>query len=315
MAERSRFSVRPERPYSLKRTLGRFQRFPEVVDRVEDGSYRRLVQVGRRLLLISVRQQGPPSRALLEVSLRGKDATGRDARQEAMRLVERSLGAHAGLPAFYRAHRNDRLLGPVIRSARGLSVSGHPGLWEALVTAVFAQQVNLALAYRIRRDLALRYGRRARFGNETYIAFPRPERVARETLARLRSLGLSQAKAGTVLGLANAFRRGELVESELEPLTDEELIERLTAFKGVGRWTAETALMRGFARSDAFPGGDLGVVKYIAQGLLGRDGATEGEMRAFAERWRPHRALALTYAYAELTRLRENRVGTTGTEG
>ncbi len=96
------------------------------------------------------------------------------------------------------------------------------------------------------------------------------------------------------------------MEAELEQLPDEELIERLTALKGIGRWTAEITLMRGFARPDAFPGGDLGVVKYLAQGLLGRkEVATEQEMRAFAERWRPHRALALTYAYAALARRRE----------
>ncbi len=306
MAEQSRFSLRPARPYSLERTLARFQRFPEVVDVVEDGTYRRLLPVGRRLLLVSVRQVGPPSRALLEIRLRGKDAAARDARNAATRLAERALGARAAIPAFYRARRNDPLLGPVIRSARGLSVSGYPDPWEALVTAVLSQQVNLALAYRIRRDLALRFGRRARFGSETYIAFPRPARVAHETPARLRRFGLSRAKAETLLRLARAFSRGKLVEAELEQLPDEELIERLTALKGIGRWTAEITLMRGFARPDAFPGGDLGVVKYLAQGLLGRkEVATEQEMRAFAERWRPHRALALTYAYAALARLRE----------
>jgi 3-methyladenine DNA glycosylase/8-oxoguanine DNA glycosylase len=65
--------------------------------------------------------------------------------------------------------------------------------------------------------------------------------------------------------------------------------------------------MRGLARSDAFPGGDLGVVKYVAQGLLGKtEKATEAEMRTFAERWRPYRGLALIYCYAELIRQREN---------
>ncbi len=306
MAERSRFTVRPERPYSLERTLARCQRFPEVVDRVEDGTYRRLLPLARRLLLVSVRQLGPPSRALLEVRLSGKNAGARDARDATTRLLERSLGIRAAIGAFYRARRDDPLLGHAIRSARGLSVAGYPDPWEALVMAVFSQQVNLALAYRIRRDLALHFGRRARFEGETYIAFPRPERVARETATRLRRLGLSKAKAETLLRLANAFQRGELAEKELEQLPDEELIERLTALKGIGRWTAETALMRGFARADAFPGGDLSVVKYVAEGLLGREGgATESEMRAFAERWRPHRALALTYAYAELTRKRE----------
>jgi DNA-3-methyladenine glycosylase II len=306
MAERARFNVRPTRPYSLERTAARFLRFPEVVDHFQDGVYQRLFQVGRRLLLLSVRQLGPPSRALLEVRLAGKDAGASEARAAATRLLERSLGIHADIPAFYRACRNDPLLAKAIRRARGLSVAGFPDPWEALVTAVVSQQVNLALAYRIRRDLALRFGRRARIAGKTHIAFPRPERMAKETVARLRRLGLSRAKAETLLRLANGFRRGVLAEAELDSLPDEELIQRLTAIKGIGRWTAETALMRGLARSDAFPAGDLGVVKYVAQGLLGRDGlATEQEMRELAERWRPHRALALTYAYAELTRLRE----------
>jgi 3-methyladenine DNA glycosylase/8-oxoguanine DNA glycosylase len=61
--------------------------------------------------------------------------------------------------------------------------------------------------------------------------------------------------------------------------------------------------MRGLGRRDAFPAGDLGVTKYVALGLLGRgEAATEADMRTFSERWRPHRALALTYAYAELAR-------------
>jgi DNA-3-methyladenine glycosylase II len=296
MAERARFSVRPTRPYSLGRTAARFLRFSELVDHFQDGVYQRLFQVGRRLLLLSVQQLGPPSRALLEVRLAGKDAGASETRSAATRLLERSLGIHADIPAFYRACRNDPLLAEAIRRARGLSVAGFPDPWEALVTAVVSQQVNLAL----------RFGRRARIAGKTYIAFPRPERMAKETAARLRRLGLSKAKAETLLRLANGFRRGVLAEAELAALPDEELIQRLTALKGIGRWTAETALMRGLARPDAFPAGDLGVVKYVAQGLLGRDGrATEREMRELAERWRPHRALALTYAYAELARIRE----------
>ena len=64
---------------------------------------------------------------------------------------------------------------------------------------------------------------------------------------------------------------------------------------------AEVVLMRGLARTDVFPAADLGVVKYLAIELLGRaEVASESEMRAFAEAWRPHRSLALVYAYAEM---------------
>lgn len=82
-----------------------------------------------------------------------------------------------------------------------------------------------------------------------------------------------------------------------------EVVERLTSFRGVGRWTAEIALLRGLGRADIFPAGDLGVVKYLAQGLLGgKQKAKEDAMRRFAERWKPWRGLALVYGYAELNR-------------
>jgi DNA-3-methyladenine glycosylase II len=96
-----------------------------------------------------------------------------------------------------------------------------------------------------------------------------------------------------------------LSDSALAKLPDDAVLERLTAIKGIGTWTAETVLLRGLGRIDAFPAGDLGVVKYLAQGLLRRaEPATEKEMRRYAEAWKPYRGLALVYAYAELQRLR-----------
>ena len=190
-----------------------------------------------------------------------------------------------------------------IRHFRGLRVSGAYDLFEALVTALFSQQVNLAFAYAIRRDLAERYGRRARFAGTTYLAFPAPKRVAGARVAELRGLRLSNAKAETLARLAEGFASGKLCDAELAALPDEQVIARLVAIKGIGRWTADTALIRGLQRRDAFPAGDLGVVKVLARELLGRAGVqSEATMRRFSQRWRPHRALALIYAYEELAR-------------
>jgi DNA-3-methyladenine glycosylase II len=211
--------------------------------------------------------------------------------------------------AFYRAHRGDPVLGEPIRAFRGLRIAGVPSLWEALVTAVLAQQVNLKFAYDIRRELCLAYGRRARFFGETYVTFPPPEPFAAETLPRLRRFRLSRSKAVAIREIARAFESGELSEDILSPLSDEQAIERLVALRGVGRWTAEIGLLRGLGRTDIFPAGDLGVVKYLAQGLLGHattSKAKEEDMRRFAERWAPHRGLALVYGYAELNRRRSS---------
>jgi DNA-3-methyladenine glycosylase II len=304
-----RFTVVPERPYSLALTAERYTRFPEVVDRFDGRVYRRLLPIGRGGALVSVEQSGPASRATLDVRVDGARARSAEAAEAARRVVERSLGASTPVSRFYRAHRGDQVLGAPIRAFRGLRIAGVPSLWEALVTAVLAQQVNLKFAYDIRRELCLAYGRRARFFGETYVAFPAPEPFAAESLRRLRRFRLSRSKAVAIREIARAFTGGALSEEILAPLSDEDAIARLVALRGVGRWTAEIGLLRGLGRTDIFPAGDLGVVKYLAQGLLGHAAtskAKEEDMRRYAERWAPHRGLALVYGYAELSRRRSS---------
>ena len=301
-----RLTVVPKRPYSLALTAERYTRFPEVVDRFDGRVYRRLLPIGRGVL-VSVEQSGPASAAVLEVRLDGIRARTAGALAAARRVVERSLGASTAVSRFYRAHRGDEVLGAPIRAFRGLRIAGVPTLWEALVTAVLAQQVNLKFAYDIRRELCLAYGRRARFFGETYVAFPAPAPFAGETLPQLRRFRLSRSKAVAIREIARAFESGEVSEDILSPLSDEDAIARLVALRGVGRWTAEIGLLRGLGRTDIFPAGDLGVVKYLAQGLLGHaTKAKEDAMRKFAERWSPHRGLALVYGYAELNRRRSS---------
>jgi DNA-3-methyladenine glycosylase II len=240
---------------------------------------------------------------MLHVELEGRDARRPALRRAAERFVRSFLGAACDVRPFYRDLRDDPVLGPAIRSARGLRVAGMPSIFECLVTVILSQQLNLAFAYAIRAELVRSYGRPRRIDGERWLAFPSPRRLASVDIETLRRFKLSAAKAHAVSCVARACADGSLVEEELEALEDEAVIERLVAFKGIGRWTAETVLLRGLMRPDVFPAGDLGVIRYIAQGLLGhRERAREEEMRRFAERWRPHRSLALVYAYAELSR-------------
>jgi len=302
----ARFRFTPPAPYSLKLTAARFSRFPEIVDLFDGRTYRRLLRVDSRPVLLTVRQPGAVSKPILDVRLEGEVARAPAARAAARFVIERALGATVDLRPFYRALRSDPVLAPSLSAFRGLGVAGWSDVWEALVTTVLCQQVNLKFAYDIRRELAAALGLSARIGGKTFHAFPPPERLAEESAGSLRRFRLSRSKAETIRRLARAFARGELSQAELEALPDAAVVERLTAIKGIGTWTAETVLLRGLGRLDAFPAGDLGVVKYLAQGLFARTGrATEAEMRRRAESWRPWRGLALVYAYAELARRRE----------
>ncbi len=296
------FNVTPRRPFSLERTAHWFVRFSQLLDRWEEGRYSRLLLAGSRPLLLSISQTGPPSRAELTIEVRGAGARGPRADEATRRLLD-SLGVSVDIRPFYRALGNDPLLGPTFSRFRGLRVAGWPGLFEAMVSAILSQQVNLRLSYDIRDEIARTFGLRARFDGTTFQAFPTAARLAGESVRTLRSFRLSRVKAEAIVGVAEKVASGKLDETELASLPDAEVIERLVALRGVGRWTAETVLLRGLRRIDAFPAGDLGVVKYLAQGLLERKSKVpEAEMRRFAERWRPFRGLALVYAYAELAR-------------
>jgi DNA-3-methyladenine glycosylase II len=301
------FSYRPRGPFSLERTAARFLRFPEAVDRFDGGIYRRLLPAGGGVALVAVGQSGSSRQAVLDVEVRFRGAERGQARAAGLRVVERTLGAGEDIRPFYRALSGDRWLADPLRRFRGLRVAGTASLWESLATAVLCQQINLRFAYSIRRELSLALGRQARFGDERYVAFPTPQAILRAAPS-LPAFRLSRSKARALSALARAFVEGALEEEEIAGLPEEEAILRMTRYPGVGRWTAEIALLRGLGRVDAFPAADLGVVRYLAEGILRRDGKqSERQMRAFAERWRPYRGLALVYAYAELERLKSER--------
>ncbi len=302
------FEIIPRAPYSFDLTAARFGRFDsEIVDLLNGKQYRRLLTAGRQLALATVTDVGTVSKPRLAVELRSPSkAPLQQAAFEAQ--VRHLLCTDLDLRPFYRMARDNDLLAPAVKRFRGLRLAASPTLFEALVGAVLSQQVNLTFAHSIKRELVESFGRKWRVGGHTYWAFPEPRRFAEQSVEALRPFRLSNAKAGALIRLGDAFASSTpfpAPPAELDSLSDDDLIARLTVLKGIGRWTAETALVRGLIRPDVFPAGDLAVVKYLAQSLLGKtEKASEAEMRAFAERWRPYRGLALVYCYAEMGRRR-----------
>ena len=84
--------------------------------------------------------------------------------------------------------------------------------------------------------------------------FPQPADILRLNPDSLRTLGFSFAKARFLLELAQTAKTGQLEQEELNKLNEDPVIERLMNLRGIGRWTAEYALLRGLGRIDVFPG-------------------------------------------------------------
>ena len=187
--------------------------------------------------------------------------------------------------------------------------------FESLASGIISQQVSGAAAKAIKArfvalfnddstDAAAADGEGARQKHR----FPHPSQVAATPVERLRTAGLSQRKAEYVRGLADKFVSGELTAGMLAEAPYEEVVEKLTAVRGLGRWSVEMFACFGLKRMDVFSLGDLGVQRGMAA-FVGRDVAklkakggkwkymSEREMEEIAERFRPYRSLFMWYMW------------------
>ena len=173
--------------------------------------------------------------------------------------IEREVRTLLGLPFDLRGFtawaRRDPALPALVQRLAGFRPPLAPDPFEALVTAIAAQQVSLQSAFAIRRRLVEHLGVR----HEVAYAFPTRERVAAATEGDLVALGFSRRKAEYVLGLA----RAPLDFAELDALPDGDVAARLVSIRGLGEWTADWYLARHLARPHAWPAGDLALRKAV----------------------------------------------------
>ena len=291
MERRLRIPLAP--PYDFALTASFFARFDtEIVDRFSDGVFRRALWVKGRAMAVRVR----PAPRSLAVRLAGARVTAADV-AAVRRTVTRMFGVGQDLAGFYRMARRDPVLARTLPRLRGLYVASYASLFEALVIAILSQQITVRFANALKGRLVEAYGTRVRLGGETLWAFPRPEDLAEAKVAHLRGMQLSTRKGEYVVGLARAFTHGAWDDAGLAALDDEAFVRRVATLRGLGRWSAEWALIRALGRPDLLPADDVGVQRAISEGYFRGRKVTPRMVDRFGQRWRPYRSLAISYLF------------------
>ncbi len=266
---------RSEHPLDLAASVARFRRWgDDPVNAVDDdGTLRRVIRVGETLVPYAARQQADgtvtvrspePAAALADLQYRLAEA-----------LPRAPLTALAA---------TDPVVAALLDRHPGLRPPLTPEPFEALVGSITAQQVNLRWATTTRTRIVTAAGAEVAFEGTALRAFPTPAAVAALGAQALRDMQLNWAKAHAIVGVAEAAAAGML--DGLAELGDDEVVARLTALRGVGRWTAEWFLARCLGRPHAVAAGDLGVRKALGAHYLGIDRpASEAEVRDVAPAW------------------------------
>jgi DNA-3-methyladenine glycosylase II len=205
----------------------------------------------------------------------------------------------AGLAAFRRRlAKTDPILATLIRAAGKYTVepdATHTP-FHALARAIAHQQLNGIAAESIFKRFCGLYAKEGAESNA--LALLEAELVLATSDEKLRSVGLSFAKIASIKDLATKTLAGLVPPYEiLHTLADDEIVERLTQVRGIGRWTVEMLLMFRLGRPDVLPIDDFGVRNgfRLAYGLRGMP--TPRALGEFGARWAPYRSVAAWYLW------------------
>jgi DNA-3-methyladenine glycosylase II len=182
--------------------------------------------------------------------------------------------------------RNDPVMARIIGSIGAYGLRQRPADFETLVRSIVYQQLSGKVAVVI-------LGRLLRAAGPQLT----PQSILKLRPSRMRALGLSKAKTEYIRDLARHVRDGSLDFDQLPALSDDEVIEKLVAVKGVGPWTAHMFLMFGLERLDVLPTGDLGIKNALRKEYGLEALPTPAEMEKLAERWRPYCTVACWYLW------------------
>lgn len=263
------------------------------LEAVHQQSYRRSVQIGEHQGWISVTQCAQKQQLVMQVAPSLASVL-----MPLMARVRDQFDVEAN-PQIIQAHLQDEpLLAAQLARQPGLRVPGAFEPFELAIRAILGQQVSVAAATTIAGRLVQRFGTpiNTPYPDITH-HFPTPAQLQAASVEQIAALGMPSSRAQTVRNLAAFAAAGGLQKAAGQTL--QSAVASLKTVAGVGEWTAQYIAMRALRHADAFPAGDLGLQKALAEAPQTR--LSEKQLLQRAAAWSPWRSYAALLLWQSLT--------------
>lgn len=188
--------------------------------------------------------------------------------------------------------KNDKRLAEVIKSSGPCRIKPHSDHYGELVGSIVGQQLSAKAG-------AVIWGRVLElFGGK----MPTPEQLLKTSDDKIRACGVSRPKIAYMKDLAQHILDGRLDLKHISTMPNEQLIEQLTAVKGIGEWSAHMFMLFGLGRLDILPTGDLGVRKAIQKLYKLSNLPDPAQIVTIAAHhgWHPYESVASWYLWQSL---------------
>jgi len=196
-----------------------------------------------------------------------------------------------------------QIIEPVVKTIAdrfpGMRPFSNGNLFEGIVTAIVGQSISVQAAAVTERKLAELFAEPVRHGHRSYWPTPDAEQLANASPALVRSSGVTQRRADAIVAIARMAVGGQLLEIGISHDDERSIYEAVLRLPQVGRWTAESVLLWGLGVDDAYPVGDVALLRAARLAYV-RPELSHAEMDALSELWRPGRSWAARWLWLNL---------------
>jgi 3-methyladenine DNA glycosylase/8-oxoguanine DNA glycosylase len=208
--------------------------------------------------------------------------------------AQRVLGIEQAKP-----HVDDPVINTLAAHYPGLRSFSHGSLYGGLVTSIVGQSISVAAAAVVQTRLSLLFNHPVRIGGRRFVPLPRPDQLAAVTAETVKTSGVTMRRAAALVRIAGIAAEGGLPSDDVALAAPDATEVTLRALPLVGPWTARSALLWGLGSADAFPSGDIALLR-AARRTYDRPELDLGDLDRMSDGWRPARGLAARLLWTDL---------------
>ncbi len=269
------------------------------------GFYKKAVEFDGRQYLIQLSGNGEIDRPRITVQIIGKSITV-GALAFIREIIKKQFLTDSDIRPFYKVASKDKILASICKRYRGLKPNWPGDLFECLTRCIISQQINVNFADKVEMNYVRRFGKKIVHEGESFYVFPDARTAASIRKRDLLKLQFSERKAEYILDLARGIAGKKIDLDHIEKLPASEFGPEITKIRGIGRWTAECALMH-LGHKNVLPRGDIGLHRAIRL-FYGQDERTSIEtLLKVTDRWDGWKTLGTYYLWHALTDARNHQ--------
>ncbi len=287
-------------PFDFNLFVGLYSsyKFEELVDVVNKDRYYRVIYLKNGLpVLLIISSTGSIDSSSLNVKIYSDSKLTRKDLGYIRQKIEWMLGLNDELKKFYDHMSNfDPVLYKITQELIGLRAPATATVFEAVIHALIEQQISFSFARKIKSRLVKKFGKAINIDGKTYYAFPTSKDLSQTTPEELRMLQLSRRKGEYIINIASKVASGEIDLESLIYEPNETVVEKLSKFRGLGKWTSEMVMVRGMRKLDAVPADDIALRRLISHYYYnGKKISKEDTLKITEDQWGKYRGYTAFY--------------------